>query len=102
MSEPIYDAQDAAIADLAEQRHQLKAEVARLRTVLAESNAVCVCGCPDDAHENYGEDGEACPREDHECIRTNRAVLQIVARLTAQLAASQARVRDIEAIEKLL
>jgi hypothetical protein len=49
-----------------------------LLAVCHESNAVCVCGCPDKDHESYGEEGEACQNEMHECIRTSKAVYAIV------------------------
>ena len=60
-------------------------ELAVLREVAAESNAVCACGCPAEDHEHYGEDGEACAHEDHECVRTSRAVLSMLAALRAQV-----------------
>lgn len=70
---------------------ELHAEVSRLTIELKEANAVCVCGCPEAAHENYGEDGEACEHEDHQCVRTNRAVLTIIAGLTTRLATKEER-----------
>jgi hypothetical protein len=48
---------------------------------LAESNAVCVCGCPESAHESYGEDGDSCEDDTHECMRTSKAVYAIVHQL---------------------
>jgi len=70
-------------------RHALEAEKAALLEVLKESNAVCVCGCPNEQHENYGEDGEACEDDTHECNRASRAVLASVAKLRAEKAALQ-------------
>ena len=67
----------------------LEAEKAALLEVLKESNAVCVCGCPNEQHENYGEDGEACEDDTHECNRASRAVLASVAKLRAEKAALQ-------------
>lgn len=46
----------------------------RLKLVLVESNEVCVCGCDADQHENYGEDGEGCGNDSHECVRTCIAI----------------------------
>lgn len=46
-----------------------------------ESNAVCACGCPNEDHENYGEDGMSCPVEGHECVPTSKAVLSMLQRL---------------------
>lgn len=57
------------------------AEVARLTALLRECNAVCLCGCPDSEHESYGEDGESCGHDDHECIRVAPAVLAYVNKL---------------------
>lgn len=61
----------AAAKSLLAQREE---ENYRLREVLRDSNAVCACGCPVDAHENYGEDGECCESDEHECVRTSIAV----------------------------
>lgn len=52
-----------------------------LTVLLRESNAVCLCGCPESEHESYGEDGESCADEGHECIRVAPAVLAYVERL---------------------
>lgn len=57
------------------------AEVARLTALLRECNAVCLCGCPASEHESYGEDGESCADEGHECIRVAPAVLAYVNKL---------------------
>lgn len=51
-----------------------RAEVARLTGLLEECNAVCLCGCPAGEHESYGEDGESCGKDDHECLRVAPAV----------------------------
>lgn len=61
------------------------AEVARLTALLRECNAVCLCGCPESEHESYGEDGESCADEGHECIRVAPAVLEIVQRYRVAL-----------------
>lgn len=61
------------------------AEVARLTALLRECNAVCLCGCPESEHESYGEDGESCGHDDHECIRVAPAVLEIVQRYRVAL-----------------
>lgn len=55
--------------------------VPELESLLRECNAVCLCGCPDSEHESYGEDGESCGHDDHECIRVAPAVLAYVERL---------------------
>ena len=52
--------------------------IAELESLLRECNAVCLCGCPDSEHESYGEDGESCGDEEHECIRVPSAVLAYV------------------------
>ena len=59
-------------------------ETARLRelldaleqaeVLLQQACSVCACGCPESEHENYGEDGEACEHEQHQCVRTSRSV----------------------------
>lgn len=61
------------------------AEVARLTDLLRECNAVCLCGCPESEHESYGEDGESCGHDDHECLRVAPAVLEIVQRYRVAL-----------------
>ena len=66
-------------------RASIEAELQRLTRELDDSNAVCACGCSVDAHENYGEDGESCEHEDHQCVRTNRAVLAMLTELRLQL-----------------
>ena len=67
-------------------------EVERLTEVCKESNAVCVCGCSAKDHEQYGDEGEACGNEDHECIRTSRAVASIVKELRNTLKLKQAEI----------
>lgn len=59
--------------------------IAELESLLRECNAVCLCGCPDSEHESYGEDGESCADEEHECIRVAPAVLEIVQRYRVAL-----------------
>lgn len=56
-----------------------------LTVLLRECNAVCLCGCPESEHESYGEDGESCGDEKHECIRVAPAVLEIVQRYRVAL-----------------
>lgn len=67
-----------------EEKHTLRAEVERLRGLLAECNAVCLCGCPAEAHESYGEDGEACGKG-HDCMRVPRSVATSTAALRAAI-----------------
>ena len=50
----------------------LRSQQARIKELEAERNAdraVCICGCPPSEHTSYGEDGECCEHDDHECIR---------------------------------
>jgi len=58
--------------------------VPELESLLRECNAVCLCGCPESEHESYGEDGESCGDEKHECIRVAPAVLDYVNRLRSR------------------
>ncbi len=93
------DQHDAAVA--AERENAtLQAERDILRDVCNESNAVCVCGCLNGAHENYGEDGECCGVEGHECIRTCEAVAAKVATLQAQLVTAQEALKDAEVLRR--
>lgn len=62
-------------------RHPGHDRIGELEALLRECNAVCLCGCPDSEHESYGEDGESCGHDDHECIRVPKAVLAYVERL---------------------
>lgn len=59
------------------------------------SNAVCACGCPDNEHENYGEDGQACDHEDHQCVQTNRAVLTMLEEQRVQAAAFSVQIAQL-------
>ncbi len=45
---------------------------------LANERAVCICGCPVDQHENYGEDGESCEVKEHQCLRVCVAVRNLL------------------------
>ena len=57
---------------------------------------VCVCGCPISEHENYGEEGESCEHEDHQCLRTCPGIAEMfVVERTARESA-EARVRALE------
>lgn len=75
------------------------AENTRLRAVLAESAAVCACGCSDVDHESYGEDGESCGHDDHECYRTSPAASSALSTLRAQLAQQAQQIAAL--VEKL-
>lgn len=69
-----------------------EAERDALAARLAEDNAVCLCGCPLSEHEDNGEDGEQCEVEDHVCLRTYAAIMQIyVAQRAVRVAAEQGR-----------
>lgn len=48
-------------------------------------NAVCICGCPHDEHENMGEEGEQCEHEEHVCIRVAHVALEVVSKLRAEV-----------------
>lgn len=70
---------------LAEEVLWLADENARLLATFEEDRAVCICGCPAEEHEDYGEDGESCGNGMHECIRVAPAVLEIVRALRLNL-----------------
>jgi hypothetical protein len=61
---------------------------------IKDENSVCICGCPNEDHENYGEEGEACEHEDHECIRVCHAAAQIADGYRKQIAELEAASRD--------
>lgn len=93
--------------NLKSQVASLDAACASLREIANESNAVCACGCPRADHENYGEDGEACEREDHHCYRTSRgaqadllALRGQIEQLTAACASLKARNEELERKEQ--
>lgn len=46
---------------------ELLDEIDRLRKVCREAQEVCLCLCPMEDHENYGEDGFSCDDPMHEC-----------------------------------
>lgn len=65
-------------------RHPGHDRIAELESLLRESNAVCLCGCPESEHE-ADECGESCGHDNHECIRVAPAVLEIVQRYRVAL-----------------
>lgn len=69
---------------------EVAAEKEQLKGALDEYASVCVCGCANGDHENYGEDGWCCEHDDHQCIHTSKAVYSIVATLKAD----QERMRE--------
>lgn len=50
----------------------------------------CACGCPMTQHESYGEDGESCGNDNHDCVRVFPAV-------ALRLRGLEGWVRDLEA-----
>ena len=68
----------ALLASEPETKHPGHDRIAEFESLLRECNAVCLCGCPDAEHESYGEDGESCGDEEHECVRVAPAVLAYV------------------------
>lgn len=85
------------------------ADAATILDELKSDRAVCLCGCPDADHENYGEDGESCDVEGHECVRVCAAAGEIVARLrraqeamagTTQADLAFMRIRELEQTSK--
>ena len=75
-----------------------EASLAEREALLHECNAVCLCGCPESEHESYGEDGESCGHDDHECLRVPKSVLAYVETLRRTPARDEVR----EAAEALL
>ena len=69
---------------------QQAAQIEALKEIADEAFGVCICGCQLSEHENYGEDGEQCENEMHECIRTSKAAYAVVHTLRARLAAVEA------------
>lgn len=63
--------QSAQIAALTQERDEAREQ-------LADSAAVCVCGCPVAEHESYGEDGASCDDPAHECFRVSKAAYAAV------------------------
>lgn len=80
---------------------EVAGRIERLCEDLKQERAVCLCGCEPSNHENYGEDGESCEDESHECLRVAPAVLGAVNRLRAENA-ELARLRPLaEAGERM-
>ena len=68
----------------------LRSQQARIKELEAERNAdraVCICGCPPSEHTSYGEDGECCEHDDHECIRVCVAARDITDGLRGRIKA---------------
>jgi hypothetical protein len=83
---PSHAARDTAlIVALHNAYPALAAELRQLREVCAESNAVCVCGCPDAEHEHVDEGGECCGVDGHECVRTSVTVLAMLEQMRDDL-----------------
>jgi hypothetical protein len=65
----------------------------RLSLTLAGSDivnrTVCLCGCPLEAHENYGEDGEGCAIDNHACVRLSPRTRDRARVLIAQIKAAR-------------
>lgn len=88
----IYLCEVCTIKKLEERLAEYKAENAALREELErtyanliESNAACVCGCPDSEHESYEDDGLSCGKDEHECIRSSVAVAELMTRKCKEL-----------------
>jgi hypothetical protein len=64
--------------------NQAREQLIALRQCVADDRAVCLCGCPADAHESYGEDGESCGCEDHDCLRVCAGAADAVAALRSR------------------
>jgi hypothetical protein len=67
---------DYTIRLLDENKRQAE-EVGRLKKELSEERRFCICGCPVDQHENYGEDGLGCENPNHECVLVCAAAASI-------------------------
>lgn len=69
-----------------------------------EALAVCACGCDAAAHESYGEDGESCGRDDHDCYRTSKAAVMDLAIRREALVLAEGRAqkaeREVQAVLK--
>jgi hypothetical protein len=83
---------EAAIVAAETRQQQLREDIRLL-------SLDCACGCSDDDHENYGEDGRSCEHEDHQCVQTSRPVLKMLQQLRAQLASSEARIPHWQPME---
>lgn len=62
--------------DVAEQLQALCDIATRRGERIKEDNAVCICGCPPEAHE-MDDCGESCADESHECLRVCVAVREM-------------------------
>ena len=69
-----------------------KGEVVDLMKIVNDDNAVCICGCPQEDHEQY-EEGESCEDETHECLRVSLGVKRIVDKLKLDLEVAEAVAR---------
>ena len=93
---------DAKLASQAEEIERLTKTNDLLDRSLDSWTEVCVCGCPISEHENYGEEGESCEHEDHQCLRTCPAIAEMfVVERTARESA-EARVRELREASKAL
>ena len=80
---------EAALRTATQEREDLK-------QVCVSSNAACSCGCPPSEHENLGEDGEQCERDDHQCVPTSVAVAGMLNDLRAALRTVREELRAVE------
>ena len=86
----IDDLRDEVSAQTA-RAEEAEASLAEREALLHECNAVCLCGCPESEHESYGEDGESCGHDDHECLRVPKSVLAYVETLRRTPASDEVR-----------
>jgi len=63
---------------------ELVKRITELEARVSEDNLVCLCGCPPEAHESLGEDGEQCDHEEHTCLRVAPAVRDLFVALRAE------------------
>lgn len=57
----------------------------------------CACGCPVADHDNYGEDGEQCDHQEHECYRTSKVALAELTKLRLLLLAAETQLTKAQA-----
>jgi hypothetical protein len=72
----------------------LVARIRELEEMVMEDNAVCVCGCPPEAHEDYGEDGESCENDSHGCLRTSEAAASMLEEMREEIARLQKKATE--------
>jgi hypothetical protein len=87
----------AAYEEIKDNWEEALAIIHELLAINRECQERCICQCPMDQHENYGEDGFACG-EGHECLLASTAVCALIDEQAARIAKLEGRLRGFDGL----